>query len=106
MIELITLLRFQMEWGGYCDLTNSIELISIDWHFKSKPPPDSGRGSPSFRNPPIDFHSVIIVALDFTAAVAPVDVRLIGQRAKFPFSEINVIGRECSIVGEAGPPDK
>src|SRR5262249_26800506 len=82
---------------------------SIRQHFKSKLPPDSERGSPIFGNPPIGFHPVMIAALDFTAAVAPVEVlvRLMGQRAlEFLFGEIEVIGPEFSIVREPRPRDR
>src|SRR5262245_54287296 len=99
MNRTITLLRFHKEWGV-------TTLASIRKHFQVQAAARSRRGSPRFGDSPINFHAVIIVALLFSAAIASIDVRPMGQRAEFLFGKVEVIGREFSIVGEPRPRDR
>jgi hypothetical protein len=89
----------------YSKLTNGIESDFNRATLQIQAAAWSRRGSPTFGNSPIDFRPVIIVALDFTAAVAQGDVPPMGHRAEFLFGEVELIGREFSIVGEQRPRD-
>src|SRR5262245_40589711 len=58
---------------------------------------------------PIRRHTVVVVNLDFAAAVAPVEVLAGGKRRRalqFLLGEIEMVGAERAIVSQARPGDR